>query len=112
MGLAMAAKTAYSIFMQTVSRKPKTAAGRTPKATASHISATAKPARKAARASKTSASAETRKLISAAVKKYVTTNHDAILEQLIADPELAGLLAEIDRNLDASEQRTARLLAA
>ncbi len=55
----------------------------------------------------------TRDAISAAVRAYLSTSHHALFADLmVQDDALAALFAEIDRNLDASEQRTARLLAA
>jgi hypothetical protein len=65
-----------------------------------------------AAASRTTSKA-TQEAISVAVKEYVATNHDALMAGLMGqDAAIAAVLAEIDRNLDASEQITARLLAA
>jgi hypothetical protein len=75
---------------------------------------TAKPARKSAGAvAKAGDSAATRKAISLAVKHYVASNYHALVAGFFAqDDQLADLFARIDRNLDASEARTSRLLGA
>jgi hypothetical protein len=69
--------------------------------------------RKAKAAGSRKTSLATSEAISLAVKEYVSTNYEALMASLIGQDEaLAEIFAEIDRNLDASEQITARLLAA
>jgi len=60
----------------------------------------------------TSAQTATPKAIAAAVQHCVTTHFDALMEQTLADNvELQGMLAQIDRSLDAAQALTVRLLA-
>ncbi len=56
----------------------------------------------------------TRKAIAEAVRHYMAAHYDSLIVHaaLASGPKLDAMFAEIDRNLDASEQCTARLLAA
>jgi hypothetical protein len=57
---------------------------------------------------------KSRKAIAEAVHQYMAVHFGSVIAQsaLASGPELDAMFAEIDRNLDASEQCTARLLAA
>ncbi len=87
--------------MQNTSRKAKT-------------SATRKTNRKLGQGgAKTSGSAPTQEAIAKAVQDYMVANYEGLLglAAIAHGPEIEAMFAEIERNLDASEQITARLLA-
>ena len=104
-GMALAVKTAYiadtGAIIQITLRKAKTAA-------------TSKANRKLGQGgAKTSGSAPTQEAIAKAVQDHMAANYECSLglAAIAHSPEIEAMFAEVDRNLDASEQIAARLLA-